>query len=263
MSAQCKNVTCHLCCSLFILSNETVNIWSHLLGFCLFFALGVYDLLAVLPTLGASREDYVIYSIGLFCFQVCQCSFGRCKMSDGYISLCNRVCFLDRGHLSDKNRTWIGTSNTWSLEFLMGYFPHSLSPEWKEYIRFCRLLNLAQSNSRSVTGCYHATGNRQKEAAFILGSHSQTLGLDEVSSLILSQKCNYWIVWLADCLILVNNVSPCYRLDVNAVFCGLSPVLLSPLRKDQPPLDGVGLRWHLHWNHRLLRSRSVLRFLLQ
>ncbi|KAI7812398.1 progestin and adipoQ receptor family member 3a [Triplophysa rosa] len=71
-------LTSRLCIkSLFILSNETVNIWSHLLGFCLFFTLGVYDLLAVLPTLGASREDYVIYSIGLFCFQVCMlCSVG-------------------------------------------------------------------------------------------------------------------------------------------------------------------------------------------
>lgn len=56
--------------SIFILSNETVNIWSHLIGFLLFFSLGVNDLLSVLPASGASREDYVIYAIGLFCFQV-------------------------------------------------------------------------------------------------------------------------------------------------------------------------------------------------
>ncbi|KAJ8380495.1 hypothetical protein SKAU_G00012730 [Synaphobranchus kaupii] len=63
--------------SLFILSNETVNIWSHLLGFFLFFSLGLYDMTIVLPAAGASREDYVIYSIGLFCFQVCMlCSVG-------------------------------------------------------------------------------------------------------------------------------------------------------------------------------------------
>lgn len=59
-----------LLCSIFVLSNETVNIWSHLLGFLLFFSLGVNDLLSVLPASGASREDYVIYAIGLFCFQV-------------------------------------------------------------------------------------------------------------------------------------------------------------------------------------------------
>uniref|UniRef100_A0A8C9RSH0 Progestin and adipoQ receptor family member IIIa n=5 Tax=Scleropages formosus TaxID=113540 RepID=A0A8C9RSH0_SCLFO len=63
--------------SIFVLSNETVNIWSHLLGFFLFFSLEVYDMTAVLPAAGASREDYVIYSIGLFCFQVCMlCSVG-------------------------------------------------------------------------------------------------------------------------------------------------------------------------------------------
>uniref|UniRef100_A0A674GNR6 Progestin and adipoQ receptor family member 3 n=1 Tax=Taeniopygia guttata TaxID=59729 RepID=A0A674GNR6_TAEGU len=63
--------------SLFILSNETVNIWSHLLGFLLFFTLGIYDLTAVLPAAGASREDFVICSVCLFCFQVCMlCSVG-------------------------------------------------------------------------------------------------------------------------------------------------------------------------------------------
>ncbi|XP_061655651.1 progestin and adipoQ receptor family member 3-like isoform X2 [Phyllopteryx taeniolatus] len=55
--------------SIFILSNETVNIWSHLLGFLLFFSLSVNDVVRVLPASGASREDYIIYAIGLFCFQ--------------------------------------------------------------------------------------------------------------------------------------------------------------------------------------------------
>lgn len=47
-----------------------MNIWSHLLGFLLFFSLGVNDLSSVLPASGANREDYAIYAIGLFCFQV-------------------------------------------------------------------------------------------------------------------------------------------------------------------------------------------------
>lgn len=67
----------HLVCSLFILSNETVNIWSHLLGFLLFFCVGVYNMASVLPSVGASREDYVIYSIALFCFQVLDSGFSR------------------------------------------------------------------------------------------------------------------------------------------------------------------------------------------
>lgn len=63
-------VLCLFSLSLFILSNETVNIWSHLLGFLLFFTLGIYDMTAVLPAAGASREDFVICSVCLFCFQV-------------------------------------------------------------------------------------------------------------------------------------------------------------------------------------------------
>ena len=66
------NLSCMFVCfsSLFILSNETVNIWSHLLGFFLFFTLGIYDMTSVLPSASASREDFVICSICLFCFQV-------------------------------------------------------------------------------------------------------------------------------------------------------------------------------------------------
>uniref|UniRef100_A0A3Q3DSI3 Progestin and adipoQ receptor family member IIIb n=1 Tax=Hippocampus comes TaxID=109280 RepID=A0A3Q3DSI3_HIPCM len=71
--------------SIFVLSNETVNIWSHLLGFLLFFSLAVNDGVKVLPASGASREDYVIYAIGLFCFQVCMlCSVGY------HLFLCHR-----------------------------------------------------------------------------------------------------------------------------------------------------------------------------
>lgn len=71
-------LTSRLCIkSLFILSNETVNMWSHLLGFLLFFLLGAYNMAAVLPAIGASREDFVIYCICIFCFQLCMlCSVG-------------------------------------------------------------------------------------------------------------------------------------------------------------------------------------------
>lgn len=68
------NLELHVCLfvcfsSLFILSNETVNIWSHLLGFLPLHA-GIYDMTSVLPSASASREDFVICSICLFCFQV-------------------------------------------------------------------------------------------------------------------------------------------------------------------------------------------------
>lgn len=50
---------------------------------------------------------------------------------------------------------------------------------------------------------------------------------------------------------------------VHAVLGGLSPVLLPPLGEDQPPLDGAGLRRHLHRHPGLLRPRSLLHLLLQ
>uniref|UniRef100_A0A3Q2PEC9 Progestin and adipoQ receptor family member IIIa n=1 Tax=Fundulus heteroclitus TaxID=8078 RepID=A0A3Q2PEC9_FUNHE len=88
--------------SIFILSNETVNIWSHLFGFLLFFCVGVYNMASVLPSIGASREDYVIYSIGLFCFQLCMlCSVGYhlfcCHRSE---KTCRRWMALDYAGVS-------------------------------------------------------------------------------------------------------------------------------------------------------------------
>ncbi|XP_063051844.1 progestin and adipoQ receptor family member 3a [Engraulis encrasicolus] len=71
-------LTSRLCIkSLFIVSNESVNIWSHLLGFVLFLVLALHDMTTLLPAANASREDYVIHTISLFCFQVCMlCSVG-------------------------------------------------------------------------------------------------------------------------------------------------------------------------------------------
>ncbi|CAB1352110.1 unnamed protein product [Coregonus sp. 'balchen'] len=97
------HLTSKLCLkSIFVLSNETVNIWTHLLGFLLFFLLGVNDMSIVLPASGANREDYVIYCIGLFCFQVCMlCSVGyhlfSCHRSE---KTCHRWLALDYAGIS-------------------------------------------------------------------------------------------------------------------------------------------------------------------
>ncbi|XP_030674909.1 progestin and adipoQ receptor family member 3 isoform X6 [Nomascus leucogenys] len=74
--------------SLFILSNETVNIWSHLLGFFLFFTLGIYDMTSVLPSASASREDFVICSICLFCFQ----AYSSCLHHLPQLMFLQRIC---------------------------------------------------------------------------------------------------------------------------------------------------------------------------
>ncbi|XP_043911673.1 progestin and adipoQ receptor family member 3-like isoform X5 [Protopterus annectens] len=63
--------------SLFILSNESINIWSHLLGFILFFLMGLHDTCFLLPSSNSTREDYIVFVIFVLCFQFCMlCSAG-------------------------------------------------------------------------------------------------------------------------------------------------------------------------------------------
>uniref|UniRef100_A0A8C4X205 Progestin and adipoQ receptor family member IIIa n=1 Tax=Eptatretus burgeri TaxID=7764 RepID=A0A8C4X205_EPTBU len=57
--------------SLWVMSNDSGNIWSHLLGFCLFLGFAVYDGIFVLPSVQASLNDHIIHGLFLFCFQVC------------------------------------------------------------------------------------------------------------------------------------------------------------------------------------------------
>ncbi|ESO94939.1 hypothetical protein LOTGIDRAFT_144778 [Lottia gigantea] len=63
--------------SLFMWSNETINIWSHLLGFLLFFCLMINDLVFTLPSYKTHVTDYIVITFGLLCFQYCMlCSTG-------------------------------------------------------------------------------------------------------------------------------------------------------------------------------------------
>ncbi|RUS82548.1 hypothetical protein EGW08_009678, partial [Elysia chlorotica] len=63
--------------SLIFWTNETLNIWSHLLGFFIFLLLVLYDNIIALPQIGGSLADHFIITIGLFCFMFCMlCSTG-------------------------------------------------------------------------------------------------------------------------------------------------------------------------------------------
>lgn len=55
--------------SIFWWTNETVNIWSHIFGWMLFFGLTMYDL--CLLNIHAPFSDKVIVSLLLLCFQIC------------------------------------------------------------------------------------------------------------------------------------------------------------------------------------------------
>ena len=56
--------------SLFVWTNETLNIWSHLLGFVLFFWLMLWDNAIWIPSQGGTFWDHIVLSLGMLCFQV-------------------------------------------------------------------------------------------------------------------------------------------------------------------------------------------------
>lgn len=58
-------------CSACILSNETVNIWSHLLGLIYFTLLQFNDNLYFLPDHGSTFGDHMTFTAMNLCFQVC------------------------------------------------------------------------------------------------------------------------------------------------------------------------------------------------
>lgn len=63
--------------SMFIWSNETINIWSHLGGFFIFSFLMLYDNIIEIPRNNGSLADHIIVTVGLLCYQFCMlCSAG-------------------------------------------------------------------------------------------------------------------------------------------------------------------------------------------
>ncbi|XP_063968985.1 progestin and adipoQ receptor family member 3-like [Lytechinus pictus] len=52
-------------------SNETINVWTHLLGFLIFLGLTIYDNVIMIPFYQGSLFDHVIYTGFLSCYQFC------------------------------------------------------------------------------------------------------------------------------------------------------------------------------------------------
>jgi predicted membrane channel-forming protein YqfA (hemolysin III family) len=60
--------------SLFQLTNETVNIWTHLLGCLIFFALLIYSNAVTIPSVHGGYADHVVFTCFLLFYQVCDWS---------------------------------------------------------------------------------------------------------------------------------------------------------------------------------------------
>ena len=65
-----SNNTFHSICSLFVLSNETINIWSHLLGLMYFSYLTFHDNFVYVPKKNGTFEDHLVLTALLAGFQV-------------------------------------------------------------------------------------------------------------------------------------------------------------------------------------------------
>lgn len=68
--------------SLFVFSNESINVWSHLVGFFYFFCLLLFDNLVTIPESSGTTSDYVVLSLLLSGYMVkkkycwkCLCPF--------------------------------------------------------------------------------------------------------------------------------------------------------------------------------------------
>ncbi|CAI4221105.1 unnamed protein product [Auanema sp. JU1783] len=65
-------MTNHMCFkSIFHWTNETINIWSHLLGFFYFTFCQLDANIFHIPTIGGSKEDHLVFTLSIFGSQIC------------------------------------------------------------------------------------------------------------------------------------------------------------------------------------------------
>ncbi|KAF1756551.1 hypothetical protein GCK72_013004 [Caenorhabditis remanei] len=57
--------------SAFHINNETINIWSHLLGFIYFTYQQYYTNYIVLPSVGSHKADHFVFTLSIFGMQMC------------------------------------------------------------------------------------------------------------------------------------------------------------------------------------------------
>ena len=96
--------------SLLVLHNESVNVWSHLLGGLLFACFALYDLTYLIPTLGSDLLDRLIYLAFICCVEVCM--------------LCSAFYHLFNCHSERTMRKWLQLDFMGiSLGLLGGYVP--------------------------------------------------------------------------------------------------------------------------------------------
>ena len=67
-----KDLSVRLCWkSIFMWTNQTLNIWSHTIGFCFFSLVLIYENIVTIPRYGWTLEQRVLSCLTLVCYQVC------------------------------------------------------------------------------------------------------------------------------------------------------------------------------------------------
>ncbi|XP_013387641.1 progestin and adipoQ receptor family member 3 [Lingula anatina] len=148
--------------SLFVWNNETINIWSHLIGFVIFCLCTLVDNIVMIPHYSGGFSDHLIVTAGLLCYQFCMlCSAGyhifnchseraskRWLMTDlAGISVGLIGCYLPAVHyafycLSIWRDIYLFTVAILSAAVLFTQLhPRSFSPHWwtKRLILYCCL----------------------------------------------------------------------------------------------------------------------------
>jgi len=96
--------------SMFAWSNDTINIWSHFIGFFIFLFYLIYDNLYVLPYKTEFILDHLFVSLGLVCYQFCM--------------LCSTGYHVFRCHSEKANLQWLALDLTGISVGLLGcYLP--------------------------------------------------------------------------------------------------------------------------------------------
>lgn len=118
--------------SLFLLHNETVNIWSHLIGFVFFAGMFINDVVMVIPAVSRdgvsiSKTDFAVISLCLICYQATMILSSLYHTFECHSSLeVSRACFsLDI----------LGITLGLMATYLSGiyYAFWSCEPEWRDF----------------------------------------------------------------------------------------------------------------------------------
>ena len=66
----CPDVKCSSFFSLFIMTNETINVWTHILGFLIFFILSIHANFIIIPAGEGGYRDHMVFTCYLLFYQV-------------------------------------------------------------------------------------------------------------------------------------------------------------------------------------------------